>query len=136
VESRPDRIRYESPAVFFEVGYAVGHDREVKARVGRIGRPGVSPGEPAERLDFGLYLAVADPAGYAEFGRAVPHAIASSEEQLRRALAYFAAGVRAHGRPLVVGDTEAFSRARELRFWHLPAPDAEPDAAPVRRLAD
>lgn len=132
VESRPDRIRYESPAVFFEIGYAVDHDREVYARIGRIGQPGVSPGDPAERLDFGLYLAVADPAGYAEFSRAVPYSIAGSREQLRRVLSYFAAGVGTHGLPLLVGDAEAFSRARELRFWHLLAQDAESSAAADR----
>ena len=129
VESRPDRVRYESPAVFFEVGYAVNHDREVYARVGRIGHAGVLPGETAEQLDFGLCLAVTNPAGYTEFSRAVPYSIAGSGEQLRCALSYFAAGVRRHGLPLLVGDAEAFRRARELRFWHLPAQDAEPGAA-------
>ena len=71
---------------------------------------------------------MADPAGYAEFNRAVPYSIADSGEQLRRALSYFAAGVRTHGLALLVGDAKAFRRARELRFWHLPAQVAEPPA--------
>lgn len=119
VESRPARVCYESPAVFFEVGYAVNYGREVFARIGRTGVPGVSPGLPAERLDFGLYLGIADPAAHDEFGRAVPHSIANSDGQLRCALSYFATGLRTHGLPLLVGDSAAFSRARELRFWHL-----------------
>lgn len=129
IESRPDCVRYESPAVFFEVGYAAGRDREVFARVGRIGQTGVLPGEAAEWLDFGLYLAAADPAGYATYTRAVPYSIAGSAEQLRLAVSYFAAGILTHGRALLAGNGEAFERARELRFWHLPAPDAEPSPA-------
>src|SRR5690349_12633881 len=69
VASKPDVVRYESPSVFFEFGYSVSHDHEVYARFGRIDAPGVLPGEPAECLDFGLFLAVADPIGYAAIRR-------------------------------------------------------------------
>jgi hypothetical protein len=125
-ESRADLVRYESPLVYFEVGYSVGYDFEVYARIGRIGYPGVLPDDPSERLDFGLVLAVADPCGYAEHCQAVPHSIATSDEQVKTVLAYIAAGLRTHGRPLLAGESGAYEKGRGLRFWH--APDVPPDA--------
>jgi hypothetical protein len=122
VTSKPALVRYESSLVWFEVGYSVSHDQEVYARVGRLGGPGVLPEEPAERLDFGLLLAVADPSGYRAIRRDVPYSIARSEEQVRRVLSYYAVGLRLHGMPLLAGDGAAYSRAREVRWWH--APDA------------
>jgi hypothetical protein len=122
VESKPALVRYESSLVWFEVGSAVCCDHEVYARVGRLGAPGVLPEELAERLDFGLLLAVADPGGHRAIRRDVPYSIAQSEEQVRRVLSYYAAGLRLHGMPLLAGDGAAYSRAREVRWWH--APDA------------
>ena len=119
VESYPNRVRYESPSVYFEVGYSVSHDREVYARIGRVGSSG-------ERLDLGLLLAVADPAGYAELRRIVPCTIVASAEHLGWVLRYFAAGLESHGQPLLVGESCAYGRAGGVRFWH--APDFPPEA--------
>lgn len=63
VQSRPDRVRYEPLSAYLEVGYSVNHDGEVYAWIGRIGSAGLVPGEVGERLDLGLLLAIADPAG-------------------------------------------------------------------------
>jgi hypothetical protein len=135
VESRPDFVRYESSSVYFEVGFSVNYDREVYSRIGRIGFPGVLPDQSAERLDFGLLLAIADPAASDEVHRTVPYAIATSEQQVRWVLSYFASGLRVHGQALLTGEAEAYERAREARFWH--APDFPPEAliAPTTRPA-
>jgi hypothetical protein len=122
VASKHTLVRYESSVVWFEVGYAVSYDHEVYARVGRRGAPGLLPEQLAERLDFGLLLAVADPGGYTAIRCDVPHYIAHSEEQVRRVLSYYAAGLRRYGMPLLAGDGPAYARAREVRWWH--APDA------------
>ena len=113
VVSKPALVRYESSMVWFEVGYAVSHDHEVYARVGRLGAPGVLPEELAERLDFGLLLAVADPSGYAAVCRDVPYYIANSEEHVQRVLSYYAAGLKRNGMPLLAGDEPTYSQARD-----------------------
>ena len=110
VESKPDLVRYESPSVYFEVGYSVAHDCEVYARVGRL------PLQPAQRLDFGLFLAVADPGAYTPIRRDVPANIAHTEEQIRRVLSHYATGLRRHGLPLLAGDETAYAQARGLRW--------------------
>jgi hypothetical protein len=120
--STPTLVRYESPVVWFEAGYAVSYDHEVIARVGRISAPGKLSEEPAERLDFGLLLAVADPDGCAAIRRDVPYCIAHSVEQVRRVLSWHATGLRRYGTALLAADGPAYSRAREVRWWH--APDA------------
>lgn len=117
-------VRYESASVFFEIGHA-GYDGEVYARVGRLGAPGVLPDQTSERIDFGLFLAVMDPAGYLRCHRDVPYSCAREFVKMRAILARFARGLRDHGSPLLEGDRETYCRARELRFWH--APQLPPD---------
>lgn len=119
VKSRTTRVRYESHAVFFEVTYAVDHDGEVIAMIGRIDFLADSPGT-TECLDFRLVLAVVDPQKHTECYRAVPFFIANSEEQVRTIFSYYAAGLRAHGQLLLKGDTDAYDWAKSLRFWHAP----------------
>jgi hypothetical protein len=119
-------VRFESPTVFFEVGYTASYDCEVYARIGRLGAPGVLSNSLEERLDFGLFLSVADPDGYIEFRRIVPNNIATSEGQIRRVLSYFSIGLGQYGIPLLSADDKTYAHARELRFWH--APDFPADA--------
>ncbi|MGH7222503.1 MAG: hypothetical protein ACRELF_04710, partial [Gemmataceae bacterium] len=126
VLSKVDLVRYESPLVYFEVGYSVSHDHEVYARVGRLATPGVFPGRSEERLDFGLLLAVADPGGDAAIRNDVPYSIAHSEGQVRRVLSHYAAGLKRYGLPLLAGDERAYALAREVRWWQ--APDVPPEA--------
>jgi hypothetical protein len=120
-------VRYQSPAVFFEVGHSVSYDHEVYARIGRIGVPGILPDQAPERLDFGLFLAVADPPAYLALRHDVPYACASTDYHIRRVLSYFSSGLRQHGAQLLAADTDAYSRAHELCFWH--APQLPPEAA-------
>jgi hypothetical protein len=122
VVSRPDLVRYESASVGFEVGYSASYDHEVYARVGRLGVSGGISEPSPERLDFGLFLAAADPDEYAAIRRDVPFSIARSEGQVRRVLSHYAAGLKRCGAPLLSGDPSAYGRAHELRWWH--APDA------------
>ena len=120
VESTPEVVRFESDRAFVELGHAP-YDREVYARIGRIGAPGIIPGESSERLDFGLYLAVKDPEAHFSLCRAVPYACADTENQVQRVLSYFRAGLDFHGRKLLLADDLEYSLARDLRFWHAPA---------------
>src|SRR5688572_25171511 len=113
VASKPDIVRYESPSVYFEIGYSVNHDNEVYARFGRINVPGVQPGELVECLDFGPFLAVADPVEYAAIRHSVPYYIAHTELQVRIVLSHYARGLRRYG-PLLSGDEAVYARAREL----------------------
>ena len=120
VDSAPDVVRFESDKVFVELGHA-SYDREVYARIGRIGAPGVMPDQSSERLDFSLYLAVRDPQAHLSLCRDVPYACADTEAQVQRVLSYFRAGLELHGRGLLCGDESEYSFARDLRFWHAPA---------------
>jgi hypothetical protein len=120
VESAPEVVRFESDAAFVELGHAP-YDREVFARIGRFGAPGIIPGESSERLDLSLYLAVKDPEAHLSLCRAVPYACADTEDQVQRVLSYFRAGLNSHGRKLLLADDWEYSFARDLRFWHAPA---------------
>lgn len=120
VESDQTLVRYQSPAVFFKVGHSVSHDHEVYVRIGRMGATGILPEEASERLDFGLFLAVADPPAYLALQHDVPYCCASTDHHIRRALSYFSSGLQQHGAQLLAADADAYSRARELRFWHAP----------------
>ena len=139
VSSARKLLRYESPSIFVEVGHS-DYDAEVCARVGRLGAPGVLPDQPSERLDFGLILAVADPAGYAAIHRDVPYSCARQAEGIHKLLANFARGLRAYGSGLLSADPQTYAEARKLRFWHAPTlpPEKapEPDSAPLNPLHD
>jgi hypothetical protein len=129
-------VRYESSAVFCEVGHG-DYDAEVYARVGRLGALGVLPDQPSERLDFGLFLAVADPTGYQCFHQEVPYACAREPVNIARVLARFADGFRIFGRGLLEADPEIYQRARELRFWHAPSlPTEQPQHSPAQQTSD
>jgi hypothetical protein len=119
-KSEPDLVRYESGRVFFEVSYAVDYDYCIDAYIGRFGVPGLLSEQSDESISFGLFLAVADPVGDAAIHREVPYYIANSPEQVRHVLMHFAAGLRSYGQALLSADEIAYSRARELRFWHAP----------------
>jgi hypothetical protein len=105
-----------------------------------LGAPGVLPDQPSERLDFGLFLAVADPAGYAAIHRDVPHSCARKTEGIQKLLANFARGLRTYGSGLLSADPKTYAEARELRFWHAPTlpPEKAPgqDSAPLNPSHD
>lgn len=129
ITSSQSLVRYESSAVFCEVGHG-DYDAEVYARVGRFGAPGVLPDQPSERLDFSLFLAVADPAGYRTLHQDVPYSCAREPASIRRVLVRFADGLRVFGRGLLEADAETYQRARALRFWDAPMlpPDSPPQS--------
>jgi hypothetical protein len=68
---------------------------------------------------------VADPGAYTTIRRDVPANIAHTEEQVRRVLSYYAAGLLQHGLPLLAGDEPAYAQARGLRWWHAPEVPSE-----------
>lgn len=119
VASKPNFVHYQSPSVYFEVRYSVSYDHEVFARIGRLA-PESLPERSVESVDFGLFLAVADPGGYAAIHHDVPYQIAHTEAEVRRVLSYYAAGLEGYGLPLLSGDETAYAQARELRWWHAP----------------
>jgi hypothetical protein len=130
VESRPDLLRYESRKVFFEVGYAVHHDNEVYASIGRVGV--FEKGKIAERLSFGFVLLIADPDAHSEMSRTVRYAIAHSEAQVRWMLSYYACGCRSHGQALLSGEAGAYKRARKA-IWRFASSGSCPPEALTRQ---
>ena len=125
VDSAPEVVRFESPDAFLELGHAP-YDREVYARVGRLGAPGITEEHGSESLDVLLYLAVKDPEAHLSLYRDVPYACADADSQVERVLSHFASGLASHGRGLLVPDESVYAYARGLRFWH--APETPPDS--------
>ena len=105
--------------MFCEVGHET-RDSEVFARVGRLGVAGVLPDQTTERLDLGLFLAVADFGAHQALYREVPYACAVDERQMQRVLSHFASGLRRYGAGLLAGDSETYTAARKLTFLDVP----------------
>ena len=104
-ESLPERVRYESDNIFFNVTTDVRDG--VCVEFGRFGKPAASPDAKEESLSLGTFLAAIR----------TQEGTYRSDSQID--LGELALGLDGAGRGLITGDDKLYRLVRELRFWHV-----------------